>query len=146
MHPDRNVPFNFDNFPGGYAAMLDCSKLVNDALVLGRERSDYARNLPEGRCLSKFFKTRLAGDNERQQNVAVIFPWIPSQSASRRLDYIDASLLWVGEHNAVDGWHIDPLRQTSRVGHECPRLTDELVQEGGALASGLLAGDVQVRG
>jgi len=101
--------------------------------------SGFYRNLPESRCLGKFSKTHPAGDNERQQDAAVIFFWIPSQGASRRLDYVDATLLWVGKHDAVDGWHVDPFRQTSRVGHECLRLPNELAQEVGAFASGLLA-------
>ena len=73
MHPDRNIAINLDNLAGRYAALFDCSKLISDALVLGRKRSDYTRDLPEGRCLSKLFKIHLAGDNERQQDVAVIF-------------------------------------------------------------------------
>src|ERR1700737_2701183 len=35
------------------------------------------------------FKIHVAGDNERQQDVAVIFSRIPSQGASRCLDYVD---------------------------------------------------------
>ena len=139
MHPERDIAGNLNNLPGRYAALLDCSKLVNDALVLSRQRSNYSRDLLEGRCLGKFFKTHPAGDNERQQDVAVFFSGIPSQGASRRLDYVDATLLWIGKRNAVNGGHVDPLRQTSRVCHESSRLPNELAQEVGAFASGLLA-------
>jgi hypothetical protein len=53
---------------------------------------------------------------------------------------LDTALPWVGKHDAVDGWHVDPLRQTSHVGHErSPRLPNELAQGIGAFASGLLA-------
>src|SRR5262249_36093482 len=117
VHPDRNISLNLDNLPRRSAALLGCSKLVNDALVLGGEGGDYTHHLSEGCGLGKFLKIHLAGDNKRQQDVAVFFSWISSQGASRRLDYIDATLLWVSENDAVDGWHVDPLRQTSRVGH-----------------------------
>jgi hypothetical protein len=139
VHPDRNVPANLDNLPGRPAALLDCSKLVNDALVLSREGGDYTHDLPEGRRLSKVFKIYPVGDNERQQDVAVIFSRRYPQGASCRLNYVDATLLRVGEHDAVDGWYINAFCQTPRVGHKGSRLILELAQEVRALSGRLLA-------
>src|SRR5262249_51826489 len=117
VHPDRNISDNLDNLPGRYSTVLDCSELVSDALVLGRKRGDYTRNFPENRCLRKFFKILPVGNNNRQQDVAVIFSRRYPQGTSRGLNNVNGTLLRVSEYDAVNCRYVDALRQTSRIGH-----------------------------
>src|SRR5690348_3924684 len=114
--------------------MFNQTKFVSDPLVLSGESSNSACYLAEGGRLREFFKIHCGWHNKGQEYVAMLLARKSPESATRRLNYVNAALLGIDKRYAVNGGYINALCQTTCVSHKAAFLTYKLAQKITALS------------
>ena len=66
--------------------------------------------------------------NEWNDYVTVVLPLVMSQGTPRRLNNINAALLGVSEHHAINSGNINAFSQATRIGYECALVNREFPQ------------------